>query len=72
MSTQSGDSLRQVLDDWAQYGALAADVASIRSRRAVTYNTSNVNTLDAGGGLDWYWVSFTKDSTNRKVTDLLN
>ena len=36
--TQSGDSLRQVLDDWAQYGALAANVASIRSRLAVTYS----------------------------------
>jgi hypothetical protein len=70
--TQSDDSLRQVLDDWAQYGALAADVASIRSRLAVTYNTSNANTLDAGGGLNWFWYTYPKDEANRKPTDLLN
>jgi hypothetical protein len=70
--TQSGDSLRQVLNDWAQYGAQPANVASIRSRLAVTYNTSYANTLTAGSGLDWFWVTYPKDSTNRKPTDLLN
>jgi len=70
--TQSGDSLRQVLDDWEQYGALAADVASIRSRLSVTYNTSNANTLDTGSGLDWFWYTYAKDKANRKPTDLLN
>ena len=55
--TQSGDSLQQVLDDWVEYGDLAADVASIRSRLAVTYNTSYANTLDAGSGLDWFWYT---------------
>jgi len=70
--TESGDSLRHVLDDWAQYGALAADVASIRSRVVVTYNSSHANTMDAGSGLDWFWEKYAKDSTNRKSTDLLN
>jgi len=27
---------------------------------------------DAGSGLDWFWVNYAKDSTNRKATDLLN
>jgi hypothetical protein len=70
--TQPGDSLRQVLNDWMQFGALSTNVASIRSRLAVTYNTTNANTLDAGSGLDWFWVIYAKDSTNRKPTDLLN
>jgi Ca2+-binding RTX toxin-like protein len=70
--TQSGDSLQQVLDDWVEYGDLAADVASIRSRLAVTYNTRYANTLDAGSGLDWFWYTDAQDKTNRKPTDLLN
>jgi hypothetical protein len=41
--TQPADSLRQVLDDWIQFGSLAADVAGIRSRLAVTFNSSNAN-----------------------------
>jgi Ca2+-binding RTX toxin-like protein len=69
---QSGDSLRQVLDDWRQFGALAANVASIRSRLTVTDNSSHANTLDAGSGLDWFWYTFGRDRTNRKPTDLLN
>jgi hypothetical protein len=70
--TQSGDSLRQVLDDWMQYGSLAANVASIRSRLAVTYNSKHANTFDAGSGLDWFWYTYAKDTTNRKKTDLLD
>ena len=70
--TRSGDSLRQVLNDWTQYGAAAANVADIRSRLAVTYNNSNANILNAGSGLDWFWYTYAKDSTNRKATDLLN
>jgi Ca2+-binding RTX toxin-like protein len=70
--TQSGDSLNQVLNDWVLYGNSAANVASIRNRLAVTYNNSNANTLNAGTGLDWFWYTYAKDSTNRKATDLLN
>ncbi len=70
--TQSGDSLRQVLDDWIDYGTQAANVASIRARLNVTYNTSYANTLDAGNGVDWFWESYGKDRTNRRATDLLN
>jgi hypothetical protein len=70
--TQSGDSLQQVVADWVQYGDTGANVASIRSRLAVTDNTSHANTLDAGSGLDWFWYTYALDSTNRKATDLLN
>jgi hypothetical protein len=66
------DSLEQVLEDWVQYGDLASDVASIRSRLDVTYNTCFANTLDAGSGLDWFWYTCANDKTNRKKTDLLN
>jgi hypothetical protein len=26
----------------------------------------------AGGGLDWFWETYSKDTTNHKSTDLLN
>jgi hypothetical protein len=47
-------------------------VVGIRSRLAVIYNPRYANTLDAGSGLDWFWYTYAKDSTNRKTTDLLN
>jgi hypothetical protein len=70
--TQSGDSLRQVLDDWILYGDEAANVASISSRLQVTSNTLYANTLHAGSGLDWFWATDTHDNLNVKKTDLLN
>jgi hypothetical protein len=70
--TQNGDSLRQVLSDWISYGKAASNVASIRKRLHVTYNTSHANTLLAGSGLDWFWETYAKDTTNRKPSDLLN
>ncbi len=70
--TQSGDSLRQVLDDWMANGDTAANVASIRSRLQVSYNSSHANYLAAGSGLDWFWYTFAQDQTNMKPTDLLN
>jgi RTX calcium-binding nonapeptide repeat (4 copies) len=69
---RSGDSLRQVLSDWTQFGALAANVADIRSRLAVTYNTSHANKLTAGSGLDWFFATYAGDQTNPKAGDLLN
>jgi hypothetical protein len=38
----------------------------------VAFNSSHANTLTAGSGLDWFWETYAKDSTNRKATDLLN
>jgi hypothetical protein len=71
--TQSGDSLRQMLDDyWIAYGDQAASVADIRSRLLVTCNTDYANTLHAGGGLDWFWATDTEDNLNAKWTDLRN
>jgi len=70
--TQSGDALRQVLDDWILHGAEAANVSSIRSRLSVTYNTGYANTLHAGSGLDWFWATDSQDFLNVKRTDLLN
>jgi hypothetical protein len=64
--------LEQVLSDWTRFGAVAAAVANIRARLAVTDNTRNGVTLDAGRGLDWFWETYGKDLTNRKATDLLN
>jgi Ca2+-binding RTX toxin-like protein len=67
-----GDSLTQVLNDWITNGAAAANVAGIRSRLTVTYNTTNKNRLHAGKGLDWFWFTDALDQVNRKPTDLLN
>jgi hypothetical protein len=68
--TQSGDSLRHVLNEWIQSGTAAA--AKIRSELAVTDNTKYANTLLAGSGLDWFWYTYNADVTNRKPGDLLN
>jgi RTX calcium-binding nonapeptide repeat (4 copies) len=70
--TESGDTLRQVLNDWTQFGALSSNVASIRSRLAVTYNSSHANHMTAGSGLDWFWATYAEDTLNRKAGDLLN
>jgi hypothetical protein len=69
---RSGDSLRQVLDDWMANGAAPSNVDDIRARLLVSYNTSNANYLAAGTGLDWFWDTFAQDTTTRKSTDLLN
>ncbi len=70
--TQSGDSLGQILADWIQYGEQAANVASIRSRLDVTYNTHHANNLNAGGGLDWFWATDALDHLNANPSDLRN
>jgi hypothetical protein len=70
--TSSTDSLCQVLSDWAHYGASAADVASMDSRLVVTDNSRYANTFLAGSGLDCFWETYARDTTNRKATDLLN
>jgi hypothetical protein len=65
--------LDQILSEWAQEGNSAANVAAIRSQLgAVTYNTQDANTLEAGSGIDWFWATFAQDKLNRKSTDLLN
>jgi hypothetical protein len=70
--TQSGDSLRQMLDDWIAYGDQATSVADSRSRLLMTCNTHYANTLHAGSGLDWFWATDTQDNRNAKWTDLRN
>ncbi len=70
--TQSGDSLRRVLDDWIPYGAQVGNVASIRSRLSTTYNIQYVNTMHAGSGLDWFWFTDTQDHRNLRPSDLQN
>ncbi len=70
--TQSNDSLAQVLSDWTQSGSAAANVASIRLRLNLTFNSSNANTLQAGSGLDWFFETYSKNHTNRKASDLHN
>ncbi len=78
--TSASDTLEQVLTSWIQdietsagsASALAADVASIRTRIQVTYNTTNANTLRAGKGLDWFWFVNPKDRANVRPGDLTN
>ncbi len=70
--TSSTDSLDEVLSDWVQYGSSASNVASIRSRLKVTYNTGNANKLKAGSGLDWFWATYGQDDLNAKATDVRN
>jgi hypothetical protein len=70
--TQSGDSLRQVFDDWTMHGAQAANVADIRSRLLVTCNIHFANTLHTGSGLDWFWATDTQDNLNAQSIDLRN
>jgi hypothetical protein len=53
-------------------GGNAAAAARIESELAVTYNTKYANTLLAGSRLDWFWDTYSKDTTNPKPGDLLN
>jgi hypothetical protein len=59
-----------VLDDWTRQGKSAANLASIRRRLLVTYNSSHANTLKAGSGLDWFWYTYSRNSTNCKASDV--
>ncbi len=70
--TMSGDTLRQVLNDWITNGTAATNVASIRARLAVTYNTNNANRITTGNGLEWFWTTYSLDTLNPKIGDLLN
>jgi hypothetical protein len=72
LANPGSDSLRQVLTDWIFGGKSSSNVAGIRSRLHVTFNTSHANKFTAGKGLDWFWATYAKDSINRKPTDLLN
>ena len=72
LTKPSSDSLRQVLNDWISAGKSAANVAGIRSRLHVTFNSSHANKLTAGTGLNWFWATYAKDVTNRKPSDILN
>jgi hypothetical protein len=38
----------------------------------VSNNTSHANTLLAASNLDWFWETYSKDTTNPKPGDLLN
>lgn len=72
VTLNEGDSLSQVLSEWMLYGASPTQVADIRSRLHVTYDAHHANHLSAGSGLDWFWVMYGQDTTNKKLTDLLN
>ena len=65
--TQPNDSLRQVLVDWKANSSTA-----VSQRLKVTYNTSHPNTLTVGSGRDWFFYTYSKDSTNKKPTDRWN
>ena len=63
----AGDSFRQILSDWNSSSA-----TSVNTRMKVVYNTSHPNVLKAGSGRDWWFFTYSKDSTNIKKTDRLN
>src|SRR5262249_29133409 len=63
----AGDSFRQILSDWN-----SSPSASVNTRLKVVYNTSHPNTLKAGGGRDWFFFTYSKDSANPKKTDRVN
>jgi Ca2+-binding RTX toxin-like protein len=68
--TNPGDSLREILDAWAA-SPTASNQAAIRSRFAVTYNTTHPNYLSAGGGIDWFFYK-APTTSNKKATDFFN
>jgi|GEM_PF-2261596 len=63
----SGDSLRQILSDWNKSSS-----ALVNKRLKVVYNTSHPNVLNAGSGRDWWFYTYSKDMTNKKLTDRWN
>ena len=68
--TDAGDSLRQILNDWAA-SPVALNQAAIRSRFTVNYNTKYANALRAGSGVYWFFYQLPTTS-NKKSTDFLN
>ncbi len=64
---QSGDSFRQILNDWK-----ASPSAAVSSRLRITYNASRPNYLSVGSGRNWFFYTSPKVSSNRKATDRLN
>ena len=67
---KSGDSFRQILNDWTAKPT-ASNQAAIRSRFTVNYNTKYANTLTAGSGIDWFFYK-PPTTSNKKSTDFLN
>jgi Ca2+-binding RTX toxin-like protein len=66
---QAGDSLEQILADWA---AQDQDVATMRTRLSVIFNAAYANDLWAGSGIDWFYFQAPNDSGNPKATDQVN
>jgi Ca2+-binding RTX toxin-like protein len=69
--TQPGDSFRQILNDWVT-NPTAPNQAAIRTRFTVDYNANYANTLTAGSGVDWFFYTYAKTTSNKKRTDFLN
>ena len=65
------DSFRSILNDWVANPA-ASNQSKIRARFTVNYNTTNANTLTAGTGVDWFFYTYKKTTSNKKKTDFLN
>jgi hypothetical protein len=70
--TSATDTFQSVLSAWVTGVSSPTNLANIRSRLKVNYNTTNTDTVQAGSGPDWFWYTDIKDSVNRKATDLLN
>ena len=64
-------ALDLLLSQWAVDPAYNATI-HMALQGAVTYNTTNANTLQAGSGLDWFWAEYAQDHLNNKPRDLLN
>jgi Ca2+-binding RTX toxin-like protein len=66
----SGDSLRQILNDWTA-NPVASNRTAIRSRFTVNYNAKYANALTAGSGIDWFFYQ-SPTTSNKKSKDFLN
>jgi hypothetical protein len=75
VNLSTGQLAAILFNQWIPSGTTSATQAQIRSQLTapgvLTYNTTNANTLSAGGGFNWFWYADAQDHVNKKP-NLLN
>jgi len=73
VNLSTGQLAAILFNEWIPSGTTVTTQAQIRTQLTgnITYNTTNANTLNAGGGFDWFWETYVRDHLNKKP-NLLN
>ncbi len=69
-AASSGDTLRQILNDWDP--ASAASYINVRSRCVVTFDSTSRDFLLGGSDTDWFWSNDPLDVLDRMSGEIKN